>query len=56
MYNGARMLEILSKTNKTVSQLLENIPVYISTPEIKIESTDIKKREILILLRKYFKH
>ena len=53
MYNGARLLEILSKTDKTVSELLENIPVYISTPELKIASTDTKKREVVEKVKSY---
>ena len=55
MYNGARMIEILSKTNKTVSELLENIPVYVSTPEIKVTSTDIKKKEVVEKVKEYCK-
>ena len=53
MYAGLRMLEILSKTDKKVSDLLDNIPVYISTPEIKIKSTDIKKKEVVEKVRQY---
>ena len=53
MYNGARMIEILSKTDKKVSELLANINEYVSTPEIKIASTDIKKKEVVEKVKEY---
>lgn len=53
IYAGLRMVEMLSKQDKTVSQLLENIPVYYSTPEIKIASTDTKKKEVIDKIKEY---
>ena len=53
MYAGLRMIEILSKTTKTVSELLEGIPVYISTPELKIPSTDTLKKEVVEKIKEY---
>lgn len=55
MYAGLRMIEILSKTDKTVSQLLEGVNTYYSTPEIKIPSTDTKKKEVVELVKQYCK-
>ena len=55
MYAGLRLLEIMDKTGKSVSELLENIPVYISTPELKIASTDIKKKEVVEKIKEYAK-
>jgi len=43
IYAGLRLIEILSKTNKKTSELLEGINKYYSTPEIKIKSTDGEK-------------
>ena len=43
MYVGLRMLEILSKTDKKVSDLLDGIKKYYNTPEIKIAVDDDKK-------------
>jgi phosphomannomutase/phosphoglucomutase len=37
LYAGLRLLEIISKTGKKVSELLEGIPPAISTPEIRVE-------------------
>ena len=55
MYAGLRMLEILSKSDKTVSGLLEGINEYISTPELKIPSTDTKKKEVVEKVLEYCK-
>ena len=56
MYAGLRLLEIMDKTGKSVSELLEDIPVYISTPELKIASTDIKKKEVVEKIKEYAKN
>lgn len=56
LYAGLRMIEILSKTNKTVSELLEGINNYYSTPEIKIPSTDTKKKEVVEKIKEYCKN
>ena len=40
MYNGLRMLEILSNTNKSFSELFDGINTYYNTPEIKIPVAD----------------
>lgn len=47
LYAGLRLVEILSKTNKTVDELLEGINHYESTPEIKFKTTDEKKFQIV---------
>ena len=53
MYAGLRIIEILSKTDKKCSELLDGINKYISTPEIKIPSTDIKKKEVVEKIKTY---
>lgn len=55
MYAGLRMIEILSKTDKTVSELLEGVNHYYSTPELKISSTDTKKKEVVEKIKEYCK-
>ncbi len=55
LYAGLRMIEILSKTDKTVSELLEGVNHYCSTPEIKIASTDTKKKEVVEKIKEYCK-
>lgn len=53
IYAGLRLIEILSKTDKTVSQLLEGVNHYYSTPEIKIKSTDSEKFKVIEKIREY---
>ncbi len=55
MYAGLRMIEILSKTDKKCSELLDGINHYVSTPEIKIASTDEKKKEVVEKIKEYCK-
>jgi len=53
MYAGLRLIEILSNTDKSVSELLEGINHYESTPEIKIKSTDTLKKEVVEKVKEY---
>ncbi len=42
-YAGARVLEILSNSDKTLSQLLSDLPVTFSTPELRVDCAEEKK-------------
>lgn len=53
IYAGLRLIEILSNTDKTVSELLEGINKYYSTPEYRIDSTDEAKFKIIEGVEKY---
>lgn len=53
IYAGLRLLEILSKTNKSLSELLSDIPKYYSTPEIKFASPDEKKFEVIKRIKEF---
>lgn len=46
-YAGARVLEILSKTDKTLSELLSDLPETFSTPELRVDCSDERKFEIV---------
>ena len=49
------MIEILSKTNKKLKDLVNEIPKYVSTPELRFECTSDKiKFEIMQSLKDYF--
>jgi phosphomannomutase/phosphoglucomutase len=50
----ARLLEILSKTDKKLSQMLSDVPKTYSTPEIRIDCPDDKKFDVVEKIRKYF--
>lgn len=53
IYAGLRLIEILSNTNKTVSQLLNNINIYYNTKEIKIEVLEDQKQKIIKKVGEY---
>ena len=55
LYAGLRLIEILSKTDKTVNELLEGVNKYYSTPEIKITSTDDEKFKVIEKIKEYAK-
>ena len=46
-YAGARILEILSNTDKNLSELLSDLPVTFSTPELRVECDDEAKFAIV---------
>ena len=53
IYAGLRLLELLSKTNQTLSEILNDTKHYYSTPEIKIQTTNEKKFEIVAKMLSY---
>ena len=54
MYACLRFLEILSKTTKKCSELLADIPKMYNTPEIRFDTNDETKFEIVNKVRDYF--
>ncbi len=46
-YAGARVLEILSNTDKTLSELLSDLPETFSTPELRVDCTEEQKFEVV---------
>jgi len=55
IYASCRLLEILSKTGKKVSELLEGIPQTFITPEIRVECPDDIKFQIVEQATEYFR-
>ena len=55
VYASCRLLEILSATGKTVSELLADIPETFSTPEIRVECPDHIKFEVVKQVTDYFR-
>jgi phosphomannomutase len=57
LYAGLRVVEILSKTGKKISELLSGLPTVFNTPEIRIDTTEHKKRSVVDhLIKKYSKN
>ena len=46
-YSGARIIEMLSKTEKTISEICSELPMIFSTPELNINVTDDNKFKII---------
>lgn len=43
IYAGARLIELLSRSGKTLAELADELPVMINTPELRIDCPDDKK-------------
>lgn len=54
LYAGLRVVEILSKTGKTISELLSDLPKSYNTPEIRIDTTEEKKHAIVERIKSEF--
>jgi phosphomannomutase/phosphomannomutase/phosphoglucomutase len=54
LYAGLRVVEILAKSGRTISQLLEKLPPSYCTPEIRIDTTEEKKHNIVTRLKDAF--
>jgi len=53
-YAGARVLEIVSKTDKPLSDLLSDIPPTFSTPELRVDCADERKFEVVAAIANHF--
>ena len=47
IYSSARVVEIVSKSDKKLHSLLDNLPEMYNTPEIRVESSDKDKFKIV---------
>lgn len=55
LFASLRLLEILSKNKAKFSQLVDEIPNYYSTPEIRIDCPEEEKFKVVDQLKEYFK-
>lgn len=53
IYAGLRLMEIVSKTGKSVSSLYSHLNKYYSTPEVKVATTEDAKFKIVDVVKKY---
>ena len=53
IYASLRLIEILSNTDKKLSEMLDGISKYYSTPEIKIATSDDTKFQIIEKVKEY---
>lgn len=52
LYSAARLLEIIGAENKTVDEIFAQFPVTFATPELKIETSEQRKFEVIEELTK----
>ena len=55
IYASCRLLEILSRTEKTLPELLGDLPKTFSTPEIRVSCSDEEKFELVEKVRESFR-
>ncbi len=55
-YAGARVMEILSKTDQPLSAMLADLPKTFSTPELRIDCPDEIKFDVVQKIAAYFAH
>jgi len=55
IYASLRLFEILTKKNRKLSELVNEIPFYFSTPEIRVGCPDSKKFDVVKNIVSYFK-
>ena len=54
-YASCRLLEILTKTGKKISELLSDVPRTYTTPEIRVDCPDDKKFDLVQKVTDYFR-
>jgi phosphomannomutase/phosphoglucomutase len=54
LYGAARLLHIVADSGKSVSELLADVPRFVSTPEIRVDCPDDKKFGIVEEAKKHF--
>ena len=54
LYAACRLLELLSASGRRVSQMVDDFPAYVSTPELRIEVDEEEKFELVERAREHF--
>ncbi len=55
IYASCRLLEILSKSDKTIAELLEGVPATVVTPEIRVDCPDEVKFSLVEKVKEHFR-
>jgi phosphomannomutase/phosphoglucomutase len=55
LYAACRLLEIVSKSGKSLGDIYDELPRYESTPEIRVDCPDEKKFDVVDEICRYFK-
>lgn len=55
VYAGARLMEILSNTEQSLAEIIDDLPKIYNTPEIRVDTTEEAKFKIVFHICEYFK-
>jgi phosphomannomutase/phosphoglucomutase len=55
LYDGCRLVELLARSDRTLSEMVADFPRYVSTPELRIEVTEESKFQIVREAEAHFK-
>ena len=55
VYTGARLIEILSNSDLSLTDMIKSLPQVVNTPEIRVDSTEESKFKIVDGVREFFK-
>jgi phosphomannomutase/phosphoglucomutase len=55
LYNACRLVSIVSRTGRSLSEMVAEFPVYVSTPEIRIDVSEEQKWSVVDEAVKHFK-
>ena len=55
IYAACRLLEIVSRSDLSLSEICQSLPQYVNTPEIRVDCDDERKFDIVREIRDYFK-
>ncbi|MDH4209581.1 MAG: phosphomannomutase, partial [Anaerolineae bacterium] len=55
LYASLRLVRLLARSEKTVGEMLADVPKYYSTPEIRVDCPDDRKFQIVSEVAAYFK-
>ncbi len=55
IYASVKLLEVVTRSGRTLGELRDSVPQYVSTPEIRIETTDEEKFAIVERVREAFR-
>ncbi len=55
IYVACRLLQMLSRSHQTLAEMADSIPQFVSTPEIRVDTTDEEKFKIVDEVREYFR-
>lgn len=56
LYAGARLIQLLSNSDQTITEMLSDVPRYYATPEIRLHSTDTEKFQVVQKVLEHYRN